>query len=284
MGFIERLLQGIQGKAEAEQKLKAQALADDEAKRKSSESFAEIWLSEKKAEFLAKTQFANRELERCRVIENLEAVRDGVWKVGEIKTIHKVMRTSLGDGKGGTLAGPIEEPIAHGIELIHTYPAAIPIMEGITRTIETRESPASSGGGEMRTSTIGGIGFTGEYRTGRGFDAVIINAHASVYGSSGLILEAGSGLLDEQGYTKMARLEDNRYFDWHYSGLGYENNYPYNFGKGRMHITSPSDLEAVITNYCHEIIKNNRLPTQNEAVAQRKHMRLIPEWYAWIRP
>ncbi len=280
MNILERLLQDLQERGEIEGKTKALAAAKAAREAKAVADQQRNAVDEDKTRQLVVEQNIKDALERYSAIQRLKAVRDGVWKVGKIKPSGDTYNSS--DWSYG------------GNVLVHTYPAAIPIMKPITHEIQYRESPASSGGGETKTGTIGGRAFTGYYREGRGFDAVVIKVQASGYevpkGSSDIIFHAGGGFLgpesedneplgyhtDKDGFYVPGTPEGNRLFTWHYISPearfngGRENNYPFYLDEGEIHLTSPSYLERIMTDYCYGIIKNNQLPTQMEAAAQRK--------------
>lgn len=244
MSFLERLLHGIQTREEIERK--AQASAADKAEREARTIIAarESTLSEESTRQSVIAQEIKDTLERYSVKERLEAIRDGVWKVGEIRP----------NGSNND-----------GYYLIHTYPAAIPIMVRGTWTVPTYESPASGSGGPKEW-TYSGWTHNGFFKEGRRFDAVVIRAKATTHkspGSSKFTATSSKLVFDAGGGWYGPEPKDN--FDWHYVPMEYRSSFVENhkhfYGYGEIGVSSPSYLEMVITDYCHDIITNKRLST-----------------------
>ena len=255
MNILERLLQGIQAKQELERK--AQEFEAEKAEREAKAVIARKVNSVR--EESAKESERNREiietLERLSVRERLEAIRDGVWKVGNIYPIDEAYRQ---EGDHPT-----------GYQLVSHYPAAIPILEKVRYTIMTQPSYASGHGGGPFSYT--GLGRTGFSIEGYRYDAVTImvqaGKHTPYSGETFVRLEAVSGLNSKDSYQKAEHL---LYEGWSWEYMNLTPGGDTTHALKNTDISTPHFLEMLLTNYSHDIFKENRLPLQNEATAQKQ--------------
>ncbi len=253
-------MHGIQAREEIERKAQISTAEKAELEAKAVIETKESDVRDENARQSVIKQEIKDALERYSVKERLEAIRDGVWKVGEVKP---------------------NDRTNDGLYLIHTYPAAVPIMVRGTWTVPTHESPASGSGGPKEW-TYSGWTHNGFFKEGRRFDAVVIRARATAHkspGSSKFTATSSNLVFDAGGGWYGLEPKDN--FDWHYVPMEYRGSFTENYrhfhGYGEIGINSPSYLEMVITDYCHDIITNKRISTAYYKITEHSRLPLQAE-------
>lgn len=285
MNILERLLQGIRTREQAEQQLKLlklQASIEEETKRRTFELSAAAEAVQRRArrldEHTARAHKTADLLERFNVRESLQAIRDGVWKVGEIEPVYYEPIPFYYNAQGERkIVEPDGPPFIEGYLLKYSYPAPIPIYEW----------------GEVEKSGYSVINFGGShtykqqytyvagYSEGRKFDAVrIIILDYSDGASLRAINRCAEGTNEEETFLH-GRIKDV-FGDYTYRHFIMPDTGNYTIYPDRSHthpllIKDPSDLaglERILIDYCHAFTRANILPLQSEIQEQRRLVNL----------
>lgn len=282
MNFLERLLQGIQAKAQAEQIAKERALAEEEAKRKTAEFSAEAEAVQRRARRLAEHTARARKtaelLERFSVRESLQATRDGVWKVGEIEPVYYEPIPYRYNAKGEKeMVEPDGPSFIKGYCLKYSYPAPIPIYElGVA---EERGYDVLGHGGSYTYKRP--FYYVAGYSEGRKFDAVRITIPDYSDGASLRAINRCAEGTEEEEIFLHGRIKgksgDCQYGHFIMPYTGNYSIYPDRSHTDPLLIKDPSGLaglERILIDYCHAFTRANILPLQSEIQEQRRLVNL----------
>lgn len=264
MHFLERLLRSIDAKVREEKQLLIQASANEAVKHEITESFKEAMLREKRAKFLKNKELAKKELERYSVKERLEAIRNGVWKVGEIE---EGIDNAL---VAGTFIPPGVEYCSPGYYLIYSYPALIPIQGYFTKH-RWYDSPPGAGFGysDVHVPIVNG------FREGRRFDGLFIQFYNRDYDNSVFAEAVSRCPNDINGYIidRYSSLEGACLVQYEGEHKVYQPHPMFTaiyFQEREREICSPEELEDFLIDYSHRLIQDRRLPLQSEELMQRR--------------
>lgn len=260
MSFIERLLEGVQVKREEAQQRQALEIAAEEARRNDEEILTKGMEREQQVMQARERQRLEGVLGKFSVKERLEAIRDGVWKVGEIEPIIERPYTRYNAAGKPQLILPAEPPILQGYCLRYSYPVIIPIWKWDKAVVMETYSAVNGRG----SYSIPQIVVTG-YCEAENFDAVYITADQS---RDEVNLSAISRCEPEYPWKKHSGIRNLKdgVGSMHFLPNDY---YPQTSPVDGFHISTPDVLGKVIIDYCYEMIRNNRLPLQSEGEMQR---------------
>lgn len=259
MNFLERLMQGIDARFDGEQERQRREIVAEIAKREA--EMALVKEREKRSQegsFVDPKQRQKLEavLQRFSVKERLEAIRDGVWKVGEVEPDY-AKHTAI-----------YKPPVLNGYNLEYRYPALghtehpIAYGEGWTYTSES----AINGRGSFRVPGAAIFGFA----EGENIDFIQIVAdwnHDAVELVAASRLEVGT--VQERG--GLAGLSSSEEFELpicrdlirFHPAETYHYHHPEVFVMG-FSIDTPVILEELLVDWCYELTKGGRLPLQSQ--------------------
>lgn len=270
MSFIEKLLQGIDARFDEEQERSRREIAAGIARIKDEDAITkerERELQEGSYFDPKERQRLKRVLERFSVKERLEAIRDGVWKAGEVQPYY-VHHISGGE--------PViyKPPVLSGYELEYRYPAVV----------HTKHPIAAMSGvwGRHEGNAVSGVsyGFSGGavihgFTEGENIDHILIAADFNQNGVKDSVwLSAASrlavdsfenigGLLPDSESNKLPKSVDLMRFNAE-EAYGYLHPEAERFIAGFWRIKTPVILEELLVDWCYELTNRGRLPLQSQ--------------------
>lgn len=270
MNFLERLMQGIDARFDGEQERQGREIAIEIARKE-----AEVLLVKERDKRLQKGAYFDPKerqklegtLTRFSVKERLEAIREGVWNVGEVKPDY------LQHYSGGE---PViyKPPILGGYKLEYRYPAVVHTKYPIAAKSgvwERHEGNAVSG---VSYHMVGGAVIHG-FTEGENIDHILIAADFNQDGAKDSVwLSAVSrlavdsfddigGLLPGSESNKLPKSIDLMKFNAE-EAYRYLHPEAERFIAGFWRIKTPVILEELLVDWCYTLTNRGRLPLQSQ--------------------